>query len=83
MATKRGFYGWKLVGALSAMDFLNLGFPFYIGAVINPYMLQHIPMSRSTFALCLVFRSHAARFQLRRGSPDSSSARWNLPYAEV
>ncbi len=49
MATERGFYGWKLVGALSAMDFLNLGFPFYIGAVINPYMLQHIQMSRSTF----------------------------------
>src|SRR5215472_10332038 len=45
----RSFYGWKLVGALASMDFLNLGFPFYIGAVINPYMLQHIAMSRSTF----------------------------------
>jgi MFS family permease len=49
VSTQRGFYGWKLVGALSAMDFLNLGFPFYIGAIINPYMLQHIQMSRSTF----------------------------------
>ena len=49
MPTERKFYGWKLVGALASMDFLNLGFPFYIGAVINPYMLQHIAMSRSTF----------------------------------
>ena len=49
MSNDRPFYGWKLVGALSAMDFLNLGFPFYIGAVINPYMLQHIAMSRGTY----------------------------------
>jgi MFS family permease len=49
MSNRRSFYGWKLLGALSAMDFLNLGMPFYIGAVINPYMLQHITMSRSTF----------------------------------
>ncbi len=49
MSNARSFYGWKLVGALSAMDFLNLGMPFYIGAVIGPYMLQHIAMSRSTF----------------------------------
>jgi MFS family permease len=45
------FYGWKLVGALSAMDFLNLGFPAYIGTIINPYMLERIPMSRSTVGL--------------------------------
>jgi MFS family permease len=51
MSNARGFYGWKLVGALSSMDFLNLGMPFYIGAVINPYMLQHISMSRGTFGL--------------------------------
>ena len=51
MSNARGFYGWKLVGALASMDFLNLGMPFYIGAVINPYMLQHISMSRSTLGL--------------------------------
>ena len=51
MSNVRSFYGWKLLGALSAMDFLNLGMPFYIGAVINPYMLQHIAMSRSTLGL--------------------------------
>jgi len=49
MSGNRPFYGWKLVGALSSIDFLNLGFPFYIGAIINPYMLQHISMSRGTF----------------------------------
>jgi MFS family permease len=49
MSNDRPFYGWKLVGAAAAMDFLNLGFPFYIGAVINPYMLQHIAMSRGTY----------------------------------
>jgi len=49
MSNDRPFYGWKLVGAAASMDFLNLGFPFYIGAVINPYMLQHIAMSRGTY----------------------------------
>ncbi len=49
MPEKRGFYGWKLVGALASIDFLNLGFPFYIGAIINPYMLQQITMSRGTY----------------------------------
>ena len=51
MSNARSFYGWKLVGALSAMDFLNLGFPAYGGAVINSYMLRQIPMSRSTLGL--------------------------------
>jgi MFS family permease len=49
MPENRGFYGWKLVGALASIDFLNLGFPFYIGAIINPYMLQQISMSRGTY----------------------------------
>jgi MFS family permease len=49
MSNDRPFYGWKLVGALASMDFLNLGMPFYIGAVINPYMLQHITMSRGMY----------------------------------
>ncbi len=55
MSKDRPFYGWKLVGALASMDFLNLGFPFYIGAVINPYMLQHIAMSRGTYGLGFTF----------------------------
>jgi len=52
---ERKFYGWKLVAALSAMDFLNLGFPAYIGTIINPYMLEEILMSRSTVGLGFTF----------------------------
>src|SRR5512137_2812898 len=51
MRNKQAFYGWKLVAALWFLDFLNMGFPLYGGAVINTYMLKEIPMSRSTFGL--------------------------------
>jgi MFS family permease len=51
MINKEAFYGWKLVVALWFLDFLNMGFPLYGGAVINTYMLKEIPMSRSTFGL--------------------------------
>src|ERR1022692_2630682 len=45
------FYGWKLIGVLFMLDFLNMGFPFFGGAVINTYMLKQIPMARSTYGL--------------------------------
>jgi MFS family permease len=51
MTERISFYGWKLVGVLWFLDFLNMGFPLYGGAVINTYMLKEIPMSRSTFGL--------------------------------
>ena len=51
MTSLRGFYGWKLVFILWLLDFLNMGFPLYGGAVINTYMLKEIPMSRSAFGL--------------------------------
>src|SRR5713226_5257416 len=51
MTPQRGFYGWKLVFVLWLLDFLNMGFPLYGGAVINTYMLKEISMSRSTFGL--------------------------------
>jgi MFS family permease len=51
MTEKISFYGWKLVGVLWFLDFLNMGFPLYGGAVINTYMLKEIPMNRSTFGL--------------------------------
>ncbi|HUI39105.1 MAG TPA: MFS transporter [Candidatus Nitrosotalea sp.] len=47
----RGFYGWKLVGALWFLDMLNMGFPLYCAAVIHTYMLKQIPMERATFGL--------------------------------
>jgi MFS family permease len=51
MKSGSGFYGWKLVGVLFALDFLNMGVPLFGGAVINTYMLKQIPMSRSTYGL--------------------------------
>jgi MFS family permease len=47
----QSFYGWKLVAALWLLDFLNMGFPLYGGAVINTYMLKQIAMERSTYGL--------------------------------
>ena len=51
MTCKREFYGWTLVGVLFSLDFLNMGFPYFGGAVINTYMLKEISMSRSMFGL--------------------------------
>jgi MFS family permease len=51
MTNRVAFYGWNLVGVLWILDFLNMGFPLYGGAVINTYMLKEIPMSRSTFGM--------------------------------
>src|ERR1700726_1746263 len=51
MTDKESFYGWKLVAALWLLDFLNMGFPLYGGAVINTYMLKQIAMERSTYGL--------------------------------
>jgi MFS family permease len=45
------FYGWRLVGVLWLIFFVNMGFPLYGGAVINSYMLKQIPMPRSEFGL--------------------------------
>jgi MFS family permease len=39
------------VGVLFSLDFLNMGFPYFGGAVINTYMLKEIGMSRSLFGL--------------------------------
>jgi MFS family permease len=47
----QSFYGWKLVGVLWLLDFLNMGLPLYCGAVINTYMLRQIVMERSTYGL--------------------------------
>ena len=51
MSQKQSFYGWKLVGVLWLLDFLNMGLPLYCGAVINTYMLKQIVMERSTYGL--------------------------------
>jgi ABC-type bacteriocin/lantibiotic exporter with double-glycine peptidase domain len=48
---KPKFYGWKLVAVLFTLDFINMGFPYYGGSVINGYMIHQIPMTRSTLGL--------------------------------
>jgi MFS family permease len=55
MSNKVAFYGWKLVAVLWFLDFLNMGFPLYGGAVINTYMLKEIPMNRTIFGLGFTF----------------------------
>jgi MFS family permease len=62
------FYGWKLVGVLFALDFLNMGFPYFGGAVINAYMLKQIPMDRSTYGLAFTL------FNLFIGLPSMAIA---------
>jgi MFS family permease len=45
---KAKFYGWKLVAVLFLLDFINMGFPYYGGSIINSYMIHDVVMSRAT-----------------------------------
>lgn len=47
MPDKPKFYGWKLVAVLFCLDFINMGFPYYGGSVINGYMIHEVAMTRS------------------------------------
>lgn len=51
MPEKKSFYGWKLVAVLFLLDFINMGFPYYGGTIINSYMIHSISMKRSTLGL--------------------------------
>jgi MFS family permease len=55
MVAKPKFYGWYLLAVLFCLDFVNMGFPYYGGTVINNYMIQQIPMSRSVLGLGFTF----------------------------
>jgi len=55
MDPKPKFYGWYLLAVLFALDFVNMGFPYYGGTVINGYMIHQIPMSRSVLGLGFTF----------------------------
>jgi MFS family permease len=48
---KKSFYGWRLVAVLFTLDFINMGFPYYGGTIINSYMIHDIVMKRSTLGL--------------------------------
>jgi MFS family permease len=45
------FDGWYLLGVVFVLDFVNMGFPYYGAPVINSYMIERIPMDRSTLGL--------------------------------
>ena len=66
MPEKKRFYGWKLVAVLFILDFINMGFPYYGGSIINGYMIHDIVMSRSTlgwgFTILNLFVGIAAIF---------------------
>ncbi|MGB9070885.1 MAG: MFS transporter [Candidatus Acidiferrales bacterium] len=49
MPEKKSFYGWRLVAVLFTLDFINMGFPYYGGSIINGYMIHDIKMSGSTY----------------------------------
>lgn len=51
MGDTQNFYGWKMLGALWFLYFLNMGFPLYGGIIANTYMLKQITMDRSVFGL--------------------------------
>lgn len=51
MPENKSFYGWKLVAVLFTLDFINMGFPYYGGTIINSYMIHSIVMKRSTLGL--------------------------------
>jgi MFS family permease len=46
--SRNSFYGWKLLGAVWLIVFLNLGFPAYGPAVINAAMARAVGLSRET-----------------------------------
>jgi MFS family permease len=48
---KKSCYGWKLVAVFFLLDFINMGFPYYGGTIINSYMIHSIAMKRSTLGL--------------------------------
>jgi len=51
VSDKKSFYGWNLVAVLFLLDFINMGFPYYGGTIINSYMIHAIQMKRSTLGL--------------------------------
>jgi len=63
---RRPFYGWIMVGTLFFLEFVNMGFPFYGGGVINSYMLKRVAMDRSVyglgFTLCNLFVGISSAF---------------------
>lgn len=76
MTDKLDFYGWKLVGVVWIIYFLNMGFGLYGGTVINPVMLKEIPMERATFGLAYTLLNFFVGFPSLLQA--ASVARWGV-----
>lgn len=51
MKGNKPFYGWRVLGVVWLVYFLNMGFGLYGGTVLNPAMMKEIPMDRATYGL--------------------------------
>lgn len=51
MENQKQFYGWRVLGVVWLVYFLNMGFGLYGGTVLNPAMMKDIPMDRATYGL--------------------------------
>ncbi len=51
MKTSHSFYGWKLLGTLFVVLFINMGFGLYASAVMNSYMTTDLKLDRGTLGL--------------------------------
>lgn len=51
MENQQRFDGWRVLGVVWLVYFLNMGFGLYGGTVLNPAMMKDIPMDRATYGL--------------------------------
>lgn len=51
MENHKQFYGWRVLGVVWLVYFLNMGFGLYGATVLNPAMMKEIPMDRATYGL--------------------------------
>lgn len=51
MENQKQFSGWRVLGVVWLVYFLNMGFGLYGGTVLNPAMMKDIPMDRATYGL--------------------------------
>lgn len=51
MEKQQRFDGWRVLGVVWLVYFLNMGFGLYGGTVLNPAMMKDIPMDRATYGL--------------------------------
>lgn len=51
MENHKQFWGWRVLGVVWLVYFLNMGFGLYGGTVLNPAMMKDIPMDRATYGL--------------------------------